>query len=98
QLKKTAERFEMADNLGTRHGVAKQIVGTRYHFADVYGQTLERKSAKPRIHPATEDRTLNGQLVLLLHAAWRAACEGAGNFRQVRRLHAHGGDCRSHPR
>ena len=70
QLKKTAERFEMADNLGTRHGVAKQIVGTRYHFADVYGQTMERKSAKPRIHPATEDGTLNGQLVLLDPKNW----------------------------
>ena len=60
----------MADNLGTRHGVAKQIVGIRYHFADVYGQTLERKSAKPRIHPATEDGTLNGQLVLLDPKNW----------------------------
>ena len=44
----------MADNLGTRHGVARKIERTRYHFADVYGQILERKSAKLRIHPATE--------------------------------------------
>ena len=70
QLKKTAERFELADNLGTRHGVRKWIVGTRYHFADVYGAILEKGSAKPRIHPATEDGTLNGRLVLLTPADW----------------------------
>ena len=34
QIKKTTARFEMADNLGTRHGVRKQIVGTRYHHGD----------------------------------------------------------------
>jgi hypothetical protein len=70
QLKKTAERYELADNLGTRHGVRKQIVGTRYHFADVYGAILEKGSAKPRIHPATEDGTLNGTPVLLTPEDW----------------------------
>jgi hypothetical protein len=70
QLKKVAERFQLADNLGTRHGVAKQIVGTRYHFADVYGQILEQKSMKPRIYPATEDGTLNGRPVLLTPENW----------------------------
>jgi hypothetical protein len=35
EIKKTAERFELADSLGTRHGVRKWIVGTRYHFSDV---------------------------------------------------------------
>lgn len=70
QLKKTTERFEMADNLGTRRGVDKAIAGTRYHFADAYGVALERGSAKPRIHPATEDGTLNGELVLLDAPHW----------------------------
>ncbi len=64
------ERFQLADNLGTRHGVAKQIVGTRYHFADVYGQILDQKLMKPRIYPATEDGTLNGRPVLLTPENW----------------------------
>jgi len=59
QLKKCTARFEMADNLGTRHGVRKWIAGTRYHFADTYGVIIDRGSAKPRIYAATEDGTLN---------------------------------------
>jgi hypothetical protein len=70
QLKKVLERFQMADNLGTRHGVAKQVVGTRYHFADVYGHILEHKTMKPRIYPATEDGTLDGRPVLLAPENW----------------------------
>jgi hypothetical protein len=70
QLKKTIERFELADNLGTRHGVRKWIVGTRYHFADAYAHILEKRIAKPRIYPATEDGTLGGRLVLLSPENW----------------------------
>lgn len=70
QLKKTAERFELADNLGTRYGVDKCISGTRYHFADAYGIMLERGSATARIHHATDDGTMNGQLVLLSPEQW----------------------------
>jgi hypothetical protein len=70
QLKKTIERFELADNLGTRHGVRKWIAGTRYHFADAYAHILDKKIAKPRIHPATEDGTLVGRLVLLPSENW----------------------------
>jgi hypothetical protein len=69
-LKKTIERFELADNLGTRHGVRKRICGTRYHFADAYAHILDKKLAKPRIYPATEDGTFNGKLVLLSRANW----------------------------
>jgi hypothetical protein len=70
QLKKSIERFQLADNLGTRHGVRKWIVGTRYHFADAYAHILEKKVAKPRIYPATEDGTLGGRLVLLTAENW----------------------------
>ena len=69
-LKKTTERFELADNLGTRHGVRKWIVGTRYSFADTYGAILDKKAAKPRINPATEDGTLNGRPILLTPENW----------------------------
>jgi hypothetical protein len=58
QLKKTTLRFEMADNLGTRQGVRKWIIGTRYHFADTYQAIIDKGSAKPRIYPATIDGTL----------------------------------------
>jgi DNA-directed RNA polymerase subunit N (RpoN/RPB10) len=67
-LKKTVLRFEMADNLGTRHGVEKQIAGTRYHFADAYGAMIDAGSAKPRIYPATYDGTL---------ATWRTLKDGS---------------------
>ena len=81
QLKKTTQRFELADNLGTRHGVRKWIAGTRYHFADTYGVIIERGSAKPRIYPATFDGSLHAtridkkgrtvsNLVLLGAAHW----------------------------
>lgn len=70
QIKKTTERFELADNLGTRHGVDKAIAGTRYHFADTYGVIMERGAAKARIHAATRDQTLNGELVLLTPENW----------------------------
>ena len=69
-LKKTIERFELADNLGTRHGVRKRICGTRYHFADAYAHILDKKLAKARIYPATEDGTFNGRLVLLSRENW----------------------------
>lgn len=69
-LKKTTERFEMADNLGTRHGVRKWIVGTPYHFGDTYSVIRDRGSAKPRLYPATEDGTLSGPLVLLSPDNW----------------------------
>lgn len=70
QLKKATERFQMADNLGSRQGVEKSIAGTRYHFADAYGVALDRGSAKPRIYPATTDGTINGALVLLTPEHW----------------------------
>jgi phage terminase large subunit-like protein len=70
QIRKTTLRWEMADNLGTKDGVRKWIAGTRYHFADTYGIIIERKSAKPRIYPATDDGTLNGKPVLLTAERW----------------------------
>lgn len=65
EIKKTTERFEMADNLGTALGVRKQAVGSRYHYADSYQVMIDRKSLKPRIYPATDDGTATGNPVLL---------------------------------
>jgi hypothetical protein len=69
-IAKTTLRWEMADNLGTKDGVRKQIVGTRYHFADTYGVIIDRGSARPRIYPATEDGSLTGKPVLLTQENW----------------------------
>jgi hypothetical protein len=70
QIKKTTDRWELSDNLGSTTGVRKWHCGTRYHFGDTYGIILERGVLKPRIHPATDDGTLNGMPVLLARARW----------------------------
>src|ERR1700738_2677541 len=70
QIKKTTERWELADNLGSHEGVRKWMPGTRYHFADTYGVVIDRKSLKPRIYPVTEDGTLTGKPVFLSNERW----------------------------
>jgi hypothetical protein len=70
QIKKTTDRWELSDNLGSTTGVRKWHAGTRYHFGDTYGIILERGVLKPRIHPATGDGTLGGTPVLLSPARW----------------------------
>jgi hypothetical protein len=70
QIKKTTDRWELSDNLGSTKGVRKWHAGTRYHFGDTYGIILERRVLKPRIHPATDDGTLKGRPVLLSAERW----------------------------
>jgi hypothetical protein len=70
QIKKTTDRWELSDNLGSTTGVRKWHCGTRYHFGDTYGIILERRVLKPRIHPATDDGTLAGAPVLLSPSRW----------------------------
>jgi hypothetical protein len=60
----------MADNLGSHLAVRKWMPATRYHFADTCGVIIDRKSLKPRIYPATDDGTLNGNPVLLSKERW----------------------------
>jgi hypothetical protein len=69
-MRKTTERLELADNLGTHEGARKWMPGTRYHFGDSYGVMLERKSFRPRIHPATHDGTLKGRPVFMSQERW----------------------------
>ncbi len=65
QIRKTTERWELADNLGSHLGVRKWMPATRYHFADTCGVVIDRKSMKPRIYPATDDGTLTGKPIFL---------------------------------
>src|SRR6202030_1636778 len=70
QIKKTTDRWELSDNLGSMTGGRKWHCGTHYHFGATYGIILERGVLKPRIHPATDDGTLGGAPVLLAPARW----------------------------
>ena len=69
-IRKTTERWELADNLGSHLGVRKWMPGTRYHYADTCGVVIERKSLKPRIYPATDDGTMSGNPVFLSQERW----------------------------
>lgn len=70
QIRKATERVELADNLGTGEGTRKQYVGTRYSFADTYGHLIDHGIVKPRLYPATDDGTIDGEPVFLSKAAW----------------------------
>ncbi len=69
-IKKTIERWEMADNLGSHLGARKWMPCTRYHYADLGGVVIERKSLKPRIYPATHNGRLDGRPVFLSQERW----------------------------
>jgi hypothetical protein len=69
-IRKTTERWEMADNLGSHLGVRKWMAGTRYHYADTYSVVLERKSMKARIRPATDNGKLDGNPEFLSEERW----------------------------
>jgi len=64
QIKKTLEAYELSHSLGTDGG-RKRVVGTNYHFADLYIHLKKQPGYKVRIHPATDDGTPNGRPVLL---------------------------------
>lgn len=63
-IAKTTEAWALSLNLGA-HGGTVRYIGTRYHFNDTYKTILDRGSAKPRIHPATDDGTATGKAVFL---------------------------------
>lgn len=70
-IQKVTEQFELADNLGPSHGVARKWTpGTRYSFADSYGTFIERGVLKPRIYPATDNGQMDGTPVFLDKKTW----------------------------
>lgn len=63
-IRKTTESWEMSENLTAGEDSKIRMIGTRYHFADTWGEILKRKAAKPRIYPCTDDGTIEGKAVL----------------------------------
>ena len=70
-IRKTTEKWELSDNLGSSRSNRRWHIGTRYHFGDTYGIILEEgRGIKPRIYPATDDGTLKGNPVFLSEKVW----------------------------
>lgn len=63
-MKKTTDALALSYNLGA-HGGCRRFIGTRYHYNDTYATLLDRKTATPRIHPATDDGKDTGNPVFL---------------------------------
>lgn len=63
-IEKTTDSLALSYNLGA-HGGSRRFIGTRYHFADTYKTIMERGTATPRIHPATDDGSETGRPVFL---------------------------------
>ena len=70
QIAKATERTELSFPIGIGEKTRRRMAGTRYDFADSYGQFIERGVAKPRIYPATEDGTMDGTPVFMSQAEW----------------------------
>ena len=60
QIRKVEECFRLSLNLGTADG-KRRIIGTTYHFADLYEMLKKQGGWKVRIYPAEDD---NGDPVL----------------------------------
>lgn len=78
-IKKTTDAWELSFALGDSMPRTR-IIGTRYHFADTYGEIINRKAAIPRKHPATDDGTLFGRPVLLSPEALAEAKRKMGSY------------------
>lgn len=63
-IAKTTAALELSYSLSTDGG-KRRFVGTRYHFNDSYKTVMDRGTAIPRIHAATDDGTPAGLPVLL---------------------------------
>ncbi len=63
-INKTTDALSLSYNLGSDGG-KRRFIGTRYHYNDSYRAVIDRQTAIPRIHAATEDATSDGEPVLI---------------------------------
>lgn len=70
RIAKITRRWELSDNLGVGPGTRKWHAGTRYHYADTYGQIIKRGILRVRLYPATVDGTMTGQPVFMTPEHW----------------------------
>lgn len=77
QIAKTTEAWEISDNLGAIGG-EKWMIGTRYHYGDTYEEVMNRNAASPRVHPATDDGTIDGNPVLFSQETWEKKVRDQG--------------------
>ena len=73
QISKATERTELSFPIGIGEKTRRWMAGTRYHFADSYGQLMDRGVAKARLHPATDNGKMDGEPVFMTKEAWEAA-------------------------
>lgn len=70
QIRKATERTELSVPIGIGENTRRRMSGTRYDFADSYGQLIRRGFAKARVYPATEDGTMDGKPVFMSQSEW----------------------------
>jgi len=64
QIQTVTDALALSYNLGADGGT-RRFIGTRYHANDTYATILKRKTATPRIYPATHDGKPEGDPVFL---------------------------------
>ncbi len=82
-IEKTTVALAISLNLGAnKDGIPgpKRYIGTRYHFNDTYRKVMERKTAIPRIHPATDNGKVDGEPVFLSQAVLDQKMRDMGSF------------------
>lgn len=78
-ITKTTDAWRVSLNLGA-HGGKRRMIGTRYHAADTYSVILEQGSVVPRIYPATDDGTFEGEPVFLTRESLNEKRRDMGPF------------------
>lgn len=79
-IEKTTDSLALSYNLGALTGHRRRFIGTRYHYNDSYRAVMDRKTAVPRIYPATEDGELDGKTVFLPQDVFEKKVQDMGSY------------------